>query len=324
MYRDKEFINKVIELYPELRSSRKIAKIMKTNQKEILNILHDNGVELIGMIPTAKEEELICNLYVNGNSEEKIHEITGRSRKTIRKILNKYNIERRVQADWLTKYDLNEDYFEVLDSQNKAYILGYFYADGNVGEDNNLVQIGLQDRDLYILEKMKIELGCINRPLYFDNRSNNNENYRDIYILAIKNKKLHSDLINLGVVPRKTHILEFPNFVPEELISHFIRGYFDGDGCVHGTELSDGTQLHSIDICGTELFCNKLKDVLKEKLDINSSIFQANATPESQTKKVEISGRLQCLKFLDWIYKDAEMFLYRKYEIYLSKYKYYK
>ena len=96
MFRDEEFIKKVVELYPELKSSRKIAKIMQTNQKEILDILHNNGVELIGVIPTAKEEELICNLYVGGNSEERIREITGRSRKTIRKILNKHNIERRV------------------------------------------------------------------------------------------------------------------------------------------------------------------------------------------------------------------------------------
>ena len=79
MYRDKEYINKVIALYPELRSSRKIAKIMGTNQKEILNILHENNIELIGVKPTAKEEEWICDLYISGNSEERISEISGLS-----------------------------------------------------------------------------------------------------------------------------------------------------------------------------------------------------------------------------------------------------
>ena len=184
-----------------------------------------------------------------------------------------------------------------------------------------MVQIGLQDRDLHILEKMKMELGCCNRPLYLDKRSDKNMKHRDIYILSIKNKKLHSDLIKLGVIPRKTHILTFPDFIPEELLRHFIRGYFDGDGCVRGTKLSNESPLHSVNICGTESFCNKLKDIFKKELDVNACIFQANGVEGSETMAVEISGRLQCLKFLDWIYEDAEMYLYRKYEIYLSQYK---
>jgi len=102
---------------------------------------------------------------------------------------------------------------------------------------------------------------------------------------------------------------------------HFIRGVMDGDGCIHGTSCKSGRECRAVDICGTYDFCCGTKKIIEKFLDINCMIICTNKRQNSDTYKLVVSGKNQCLKFLNWLYDDAELFLYRKYEIYLSKYR---
>lgn len=97
----------------------------------------------------------VCKEYQEGLSQVEVAKNNKTSPVTVRRILKDNGIPIRKQEEWLRKYDLNQEYFDVIDTQNKAYFLGFLYADGNVSKSNNAIQIGLESRDLHILESLK-------------------------------------------------------------------------------------------------------------------------------------------------------------------------
>lgn len=92
-----------------------------------------------------------------------------------------------------------------------------------------------------------------------------------------------------------------------------MRGYFDGDGTVRKNECR-------CSLLSTEDFCKTLAQIIKEELGVHCSIMLTHGNAEKSTRVLSIAGRKQVKKFLDWIYKDADIYLERKYNIYLSKY----
>jgi hypothetical protein len=122
--------------------------------------------------------------------------------------------------------------FRVIDSQDKAYFLGMMYADGCVSttprkENGSVIYksaLVLNKGDVSLLEAIKASF-----PIFHTYPFNNGRGVE----IRNTNKECYLDLVNNGCLPRKSfenrYDLHLPN-LPEELISHFIRGYFDGDG----------------------------------------------------------------------------------------------
>lgn len=310
-----EMIKTMIDLYNKEYTVVEVANFLNISDSTVSRYLRQNGI-IVEKISDRKAKQ-VCELYLSGLSEENIGQIVGFCRTTVRRILRRNNIQIRTPDEWLTKYPVNENYFDIIDTQNKAYILGFYYADGNVN-DKTLVQIALQSKDLHILESIKKEFGCIDRPLVFDNRSEKNIKHQDIFALSIKNQGLHDGLVKHGVVPNKTHFIKYPDFLSDDLHRHFIRGVLDGDGCIHGTTHQEKL-IAQVEICGTYDLCTGIQNIVEKELKIYSSVRLSQKG--SNTYKFVVSGRDQCITFLDWIYYDAELFLFRKYETYLSKYK---
>lgn len=319
----KEKENRIVELFNTGKYNfKQIAEQLGIKPKTVTKYLKRHNIDYDSSSKVTKYQiEEACRLYTEEKmSEEKIGEQIGLCRTTVRKILYQNNIEIRETKDWTTKYSIDDTYFERIDTPNKAYFIGFLYADGNVGKNNNIIQLGLQARDVEILYDLKDDIKY-NGPLAFVNRSAKHDNLQDVYILQINNKKIHDDLISLGVVPNKTHIIEYPNYIPSYLQNDFIRGVLDGDGCIHGTNLKNGKPVCQVDICGNSQFCLGLKNKIENELNIHCSIITVNRKRNGTTQRVTISGRIQCLTFLNWIYKDAELYLKRKYDTYLNHYK---
>lgn len=312
-----EEVDNMIQLYLEGHTINNIAKKLNRNEKTISKYLKENNIEIRQIKATQKIIDDVCKLYNSGLSEEKVGQKVNLCRKTVRNILKSNNITIKNNSEY-RKYSINENYFDNIDSPNKAYILGLLYADGNVGLNNYIIQLALQSRDIDILNKIKEELN-IDCVLYFDERSKKDKNHQDIYSLSFKNKHMHESLCKLGVIPRKTHVLKYPKFLDDNLHRHFLRGYMDGDGCIHGTELKSGRRSRAVDLAGTEDFCTRAKEIIEKFLNINCCILISNQDHPS-TKKLVISGIYQSKIFLDWIYEDADMFLTRKYNTYIEKY----
>jgi intein/homing endonuclease len=85
----------------------------------------------------------------------------------------------------------------------------------------------------------------------------------------------------LGVIQAKTHTLTFPDFLKEDLIRHFIRGYFDGDGCLTGSYENYKNKEKKyfawcISIVGTTTFLNKIGEILKNEINVNHCLTTRN------------------------------------------------
>ena len=116
-------------------------------------------------------------------------------------------------------------------------------------------------------------------------------------------------LNNLGMHKAKSLILEFPKWLDKNLYSHFIRGYFDGDGSVYCYEKKMNW---NISIVSTKNFCEFVKNIVENELGIHVHV-KLDGRRNDITSDIRIGGNRQVLRFLDWIYKDSDLRMERKY-----------
>jgi DNA-binding transcriptional regulator WhiA len=193
-------------------------------------------------------------------------------------------------------------------NQKNAYIMGLIYSDGCLSYDENSdsyrVTISLNDH------KMISTLNEIMTPerKIYENRGN--------YSVVTTNEKDIGFLRSKGITERKTMSLKFPDISPE-LVSHFIRGYFDGDGSFVKTtaERSSGnyTYIYARFTCGSAFFTNGLLRVLY-KLDFSPSVYMDKREDCASTYTVQLSRTEEVQRFSKWIYEDATLFLERKHQ----------
>ena len=221
--------------------------------------------------------------------------------------LSKYLKSNGVKIERLPhKKKINKNIFEVINTEEKAYWVGFLYADGYVGLTDNRVELTLQLSDVNHIEKFKTFLNS-------DCKISTNS-YRSR--LSIKDEKIKKDLINLGCTPQKSLILKFPtdDKVPKELIRHFIRGYFDGDGSLCVTE-----KTKSIDILGTYDFLYQL--CLES--NIATSKIYVSKSKSNKVFRIVLGSRLDLYNFSKYIYDDCNIYLDRKYEKFKKLMEYY-
>lgn len=211
------------------------------------------------------------------------------------------------------KYTLNEHCFDTIDSEESAYWLGLLYADGCNSDTSNTIGITLIESDKYLLEKLALFMGS-NRPITFQNLKTKNQNWSNVYTLSVTSKTLCNKLDQLGCIPRKSLKLKFPNAkqVPDHLISHFMRGYSDGDGCITYSKKSQLSSSCRWSIISTLDFCESLSNVINNALNLKGLIYQ-NADGNGITQCLEFSAYKKCIPVLNWLYKDATIYMNRKY-----------
>lgn len=260
---------------------------------------------------TQEEENQIKQLYLDGKSTVKIGEEFGVSHKKIARILDKYEIKR--VGNGRRKYALNETYFDKIDTPNKAYILGFLSADGYNSLTKQTVAMSLQEDDMEILEKIRLEIKSEKPLIYIDysQKHDGGYTYKNQYKLEMYSSRMCANLSKLGVIPNKSLVLKFPN-LPKDLLFHFIRGYYDGDGSVYFRKSQA-----VIIITNTGSFCKTVKEIVDSNLHINSYIYDAS-NRNGITKVFTISGNKQAKIFLDALYSDADLYMLRKYQRYTN------
>lgn len=207
------------------------------------------------------------------------------------------------------KYIVNETFFEKINTPEKAYWLGFLYADGHNTEGKLWrVTLALQNRDTNHVIKF--------RDIMYPNKD------RNIYhrpndmaaAITITSKKISQDLIKLGLVNRKSLIIDFPteNIVPKYLQLYFIQGVFDGDGSISLTKHTK-TPCACLDFCGSFKLISKLKNIIYNLTGITFGFKQ-----RKNIYVTYIKGNDIVLKFLNWLYADSIFILERKYNKYLE------
>ncbi len=211
-------------------------------------------------------------------------------------------------------YTYNDSFFENIDSEIKAYWLGFLYADGCVGNilRTPTISLGLSIKDVNHVQKFVENINC-NAPIHIHTPKNKEYRY-SIGTVNIYSEKMAKDLIYIGCVPNKTSILDFPsvNEVPEHLLNHFIRGYFDGDGCLYLGKRRDV----EISILSTYHFLFKLNIILNK---LAKTEFQRIEKVKNRNVfRYRFSSVINSIKFLNFIYNNATLYLERKYNKYLE------
>lgn len=234
----------------------------------------------------------------------------GISHSIVSSILQEAGIEVRSRSRMTRRHQLNENYFDKIDTEEKAYFLGLLYADGCNHIKGNSVILGLVESDKYILEKFNLSIEST-RPIILDNRTKIRR--QPFYVLTISSKKMCDQLLKLGCMPRKSLVLKFPTNrqVPKKFIKHFIRGYFDGDGCFYYKQKKDmNCFAYCASLASTKDFCEKLKEILQKELDITCN-YNKICKNQDITQSLSINNT-NSVKFMTWIYDEASIFLHRK------------
>ncbi len=216
---------------------------------------------------------------------------------------------------------VNQNFFQSWSPQ-MAYVLGFIFADGaieDVQRSSRTCYISITSKDLSILEKIRSAMQS-NHKLY-KRRSqlhtfSDGKSYKskEEFVFRIGSKSMYNDLLNLGVIPRKSLTILFPT-IPSNHFSHFIRGYFDGDGCLH---LIKGTYPRLIFTSGSNQFLEGLSTNLSNILQIPKKVVYSQLqTSNNLCYRLHYNTKLSS-KILEFMYKDLEKapYLERKFAIY--------
>ena len=158
-----------------------------------------------------------------------------------------------------------------------AYVLGFIAADGALIDARKssrtcYTTITINDKDL--LEQIKAAMSSAHSiySRYAHNTRFKEKTYfcKKSYTLRFGSKTLFQDLINLGITPRKSLKIKFPP-VPKQFFSFFLRGYFDGDGCISLSILTGRKtpRLKTIFTCGSSIFLEEINRILHTQINIS-------------------------------------------------------
>lgn len=211
------------------------------------------------------------------------------------------------------KFQIDENFFEIIDSEEKAYILGFLYADGNNNDKNHKVCLSLSKKDEDILIK-------ISKIIFSNNINIINTKNNTMSNLNIINKKISNDLTKHGCVPNKTFLLKFPE-LNKKLYNHFIRGYFDGDGMLTITNrlyrhCKNYSSTANFSITSTKEMLTVIQNIF-ENMKIHAQITKRYKNRNNNNYTLRVSGNHNIKKIGNYIYNNATIYLNRKYKNYL-------
>ena len=329
MYRvNKEKVSELYCMYMDGMTLTEIGKITGHTRHTIKRWFVAFGFEYTApkRKTTAKySDEIIYEmykLYLSGLSTLKIGEKFKVSPSTVSRLFTRMGLEMRSNSLNSRRYKVNHDFFDEINTEEKAYWLGFIYADGyiTVREGRLMFGVSLSSKDR---NHLVLLINCLESD-YKIKEYKVSSGYKvgvKYSRLIISSEKLCNDLIKHGVFKQKTNIL-LPPKIKRELIRHFIRGYIDGDGSIYKTANDYGYDWH-LNIVGTnELLTFIIEYFFDEKL------VQRKTKLEKRKKHHKISyirygGNIQTKRILDNIYQDANLFLERKYDVYKELLDYY-
>lgn len=217
---------------------------------------------------------------------------------TIYKILKSNNISCRPASDSARKYYINENFFHLIDTEYKAYVLGFITADGNINNNGyaKKLNIGLHKKDDIILYDI---LKCMdtNYPVNYSKR---------LTYISITSDLLCDDILRIWKLPLSKDRLPYYD-IDSFLLPHYIRGILDGDGWISKGK----NNKFELGFCGYYPIIEFLYEVFLNKFDINLKIHPKKSIYTLQITTINHIGYI-----LDWIYQDCNITLERKKEVY--------
>lgn len=223
----------------------------------------------------------------------------------------------------MKKFVIVENFFELINSELKAYLLGYFLADGYVTIEhetrknpNYRLGINVSIDDYETAKLLSDSIFVEDKVIKEVNYKSDGVNRKPQLIVRWTSYKMQKDLEKLGIKRAKTKDLTFSfdfNLIPKDLHRHFIRGFFDGDGCV---SLTTQNCFDWSFIFTSEIFCNQIAEILEDRIPgLNRKIYsQAQSTMTTYLLRFNSSNMktLFTKLFYDYLYSNSNFYLSRK------------
>lgn len=238
---------------------------------------------------------------------------------SLTKIAKKYQLERHSISRRLknlgipvinhqNKLKFNNTVFDSIDTEEKAYWLGFIYADGCITSTGNTFELSLKVSDIEHLNKFNKFIEGNSDKVKINKATCKDKEFQRCRI-SLNDSHFKQRLVSLGCVPKKSLILKFPDiniFKSPDLVKHFIRGYWDGDGC-----LCYNKKYPSVSIVGTE----EVLINIMHYLPLTKSYKMHYKKGNSITAQVAINGKAAYL-VASYLYKNSTIYLDRKYNKY--------
>lgn len=320
-----EKLQKIIDEYTssQLISLKSLADKYQISYPTISKHLKKAGIEIhhVKFPPDQEKLKLGVQYYQKIKNAEKVADMIGIGRRTFRLYLKENNLLLK-EPDRQKNVTVNHDYFEKINNPEKAYWLGFIFADGcvlkNKKNNGGRLSIEINEKDEDLLEKFRNSIDS-NAKIFHRERCSGlgttNNTISKTAIFYVCSKKMTDDLIRLGCIPNKTYkgsiLTDFNN--NKLLIASFLRGYIDGDGSIHKRKWT-----YSLKIAVKSAnIMNKLVEFIHDVSNIVPRIVFVD-NQYGGLYNIFIERKENFLKFLDIIYKDASIFLNRKYQRYLE------
>lgn len=294
----------ILKNYPNMET-RKIAEHLNVEMKYVQYFAQRNKIKkenCYKLYLSEDEKEYILKWYNKKPTGEIARELGYKTKK-----INDFAYGRGLLRK-VNRYTINQDYFKKINTPNKAYWLGFLYADGCIlpskkgKSGGSVLEITLQESDVEILERFKMSISS-NSPI----KTKVVKNKYGAVRLSICNTEMCKDLEKLGCTPRKSLTLKFPTDeqVPKHLLPHFIRGYFDGDGNVYRSE---GDTLHpKISFVGTKDFLEEILNIAEIELGLTRVVHYQKSG--NQAYQIQWGGFSNLKSWEEYLY-DHEDIIY--------------
>lgn len=279
-------------------------KIFKISDEEI-KAMYENGASLNDIAKIAQDTKGLMALRA------RLHDLGVPTSVSQRKY--RYKLSRVSR-----KYHFDEHYFDIIDDEHKAYWLGFLMADGYNHESRSAVTIRIQEEDKELLNKFKKDLRYTGN-IYKYTRTTVKGLIRTYCELNLCSPIFSESLAKLGCVQGKTYILQYPDFLSKNLEHHFLRGFFDGDGCLsitHRSDRAEHSKTYQFNIVGRKDVLSKIQEILCSELNIARTTLSERGY--SSVGVIHWSGRKVVTKIMNFLYQDATIFMKRKYNKYLE------
>ena len=235
------------------------------------------------------------------------------ARNTIRVNMRKNKIDTldEVRYSGVTKYTVDKNYFDTINTAEKAYWLGFIVADGGVlPEGNNLrLAIMLAHRDKNHLEKFKEAISS-DAPIDVGVTKLNGQSYPYAKV-RINSTDFCVSLMEHNVLPNKSTNEKVPTGLPEKFYKDFIRGFFDGDGSFSYWYDKQRKQfVRAFNVVGSHEIVSWIHTILSSMFKIRATVRQ-----DGRIYRIDINSE-ETEKIMDWLYEGADVYLQRKHDKY--------
>lgn len=206
--------------------------------------------------------------------------------------------------------NLKYNFFDTIQTEEQAYWLGMFMSDGNIGDNGRKsYHIRLASKDYTHLYKF-CDAVSVTRDIVSINKNG-------VGCACIYSKRMYHSLIQCGMHPGQKVKNTFPTFLPDELVRHFIRGYFDGDGSVFCRNQVDGKRKRSLCVvffCLVNYNMSQTFVDIFESLGVSVSIHHKVLKSGMTVYDIKTESIEKAQKILTWMYNDSTIYMQRKYD----------